>query len=329
MKNILITGGAGFIGSHLVKFFVTKYSHYNIINIDSLTYAGNLSNLSEISDYPNYKFEKLDISDYENVQRLFKKYKIDGVINLAAESHVDNSIADPFIFAKTNVIGTLSLLQASKNYWNNKFQNKLFYHISTDEVYGSLGPKGLFSESTSYDPHSPYSASKASSDHFVRAFHDTYNLPTMISNCSNNYGPNQYYEKLIPLIIKNIIHNEPITIYGDGKNIRDWLYVKDHIEAIDLIFHSKTIGKTFNIGGNNEMTNNEITEILISKVDKKLGRHKGKSKRLITYVKDRLGHDKRYAIDNSKIKKELGWKPKYSFDDGIDITIDWYLNNLN
>ena len=329
MKNILITGGAGFIGSHLVKFFVTKYTNYNIINIDSLTYAGNLNNLKEISNYPNYNFEKIDISDYENIIKLFKKYKIDGVINLAAESHVDNSIKDPFVFAKTNVMGTLSLLQASKNYWNSDFQNKLFYHISTDEVYGSLDPKGLFNENTPYDPHSPYSASKASSDHFVRAFHDTYNLPTIISNCSNNYGPNQYPEKLIPLIIKNIINNEPITIYGDGENIRDWLYVEDHIRAIDLIFHSKKVGETFNIGGNNEMANNEIVNTLIFKIDNKLGRKVGKSKILIKYVQDRLGHDKRYAIDNSKIKKILGWKPKYSFDSGINKTIDWYLKNLS
>ena len=329
MKNILITGGAGFIGSHLVKFFVTKYSNYNIINIDSLTYAGNLNNLKEISNYPNYKFEKIDISDYENIIRLFKKYKIDGVINLAAESHVDNSIKDPFVFAKTNVMGTLSLLQASKNYLNSDFQNKLFYHISADEVYGSLDPKGLFNENTPYDPHSPYSASKASSDHFVRAFHDTYNLPTIISNCSNNYGPNQYPEKFIPLIIKNIINNEPITIYGDGENIRDWLYVEDHIRAIDLIFHSKKVGETFNIGGNNEMANNEIVNTLIFKIDNKLGRKVGKSKILIKYVKDRLGHDKRYAIDNSKIKKELGWVPKHSFNSGINKTINWYLENLS
>jgi len=329
MKNILISGGAGFIGSHLVKFFIREYSHYNIINVDCLTYAGNLKNLEEISNSPNYKFEKIDICDFKNIEKLFEKHKIDGVINLAAESHVDNSIEDPFIFAKTNILGTLSLLQASKNYWNNDFTNKLFYHVSTDEVYGSLGSKGLFCEKTPYDPHSPYSASKASSDHFVRAFHDTYNLPTVISNCSNNYGPNQYPEKLIPLIIKNIIHNKPITIYGDGKNIRDWLYVEDHIEAINLIFHSKTIGETFNIGGNNEMTNNEITEILISKIDDKLGRCKGKSRSLITYVKDRLGHDKRYAIDNSKIKKELGWTLKYNFSEGIDKTIDWYLKYLD
>ncbi len=329
MKNILVSGGAGFIGSHLVKSFVTKYSHYNIINVDSLTYAGNLNNLKEISNYPNYNFEKIDISDYQNIKKIFKKYKIDGVINLAAESHVDNSIKDPFIFAKTNVMGTLSLLQAAKNYWKNDFKNKLFYHISTDEVYGSLGPKGLFSENTPYDPHSPYSASKASSDHFVKSFYDTYNFPIIISNCSNNYGPNQFPEKLIPLFIKNIVNNSPIAIYGDGTNIRDWLYVEDHVSAIDLIFHKSKIGETYNIGGNNEMTNNKIAEILISKIDKKLKRPDGKSKKLITYVKDRLGHDKRYAIDCSKLHRELGWLPKYSFNTGIDKTIDWYLNNLN
>ena len=329
MKNILVSGGAGFIGSHLVKSFVTKYSHYNIINVDSLTYAGNLNNLKEISNYPNYNFEKIHISDYQNIKKIFKKYKIDGVINLAAESHVDNSIKDPFIFAKTNVMGTLSLLQAAKNYWKNDFKNKLFYHISTDEVYGSLGPKGLFSENTPYDPHSPYSASKASSDHFVKSFYDTYNFPIIISNCSNNYGPNQFPEKLIPLFIKNIVNNSPIAIYGDGTNIRDWLYVEDHVSAIDLIFHKSKIGETYNIGGNNEMTNNKIAEILISKIDKKLKRPDGKSKKLVTYVKDRLGHDKRYAIDCSKLHRELGWLPKYSFNTGIDKTIDWYLNNLN
>lgn len=329
MKNILISGGAGFIGSHLVKFFVTKYSHYNIINVDSLTYAGSLTNLKEISGSPNYKFEKTDICDYKNIKKLFKKHKIDGVINLAAESHVDNSIEDPFIFAKTNVMGTLSLLQASKNYWNNNYHNKIFYHISTDEVYGSLGTKGFFTENTPYDPHSPYSASKASSDHFVRAFHDTYSIPILISNCSNNYGPNQYTEKLIPRFIRNIVNNKPLTIYGDGNNIRDWLYVEDHISAIDMIFHKSKIGETYNIGGNNEMTNNQITEILISKIDKKLGRLDGTSKKLVTYVKDRLGHDKRYAIDSLKIKNELGWEPKYSFNSGIEKTIDWYLNKLN
>ena len=325
MKNVLITGGAGFIGSHLVKFFVKKYPNYNIVNLDNLTYAGNLKNVEEIFDSPNYKFEKMDICDFKNVQKVLKKYSINSVINLAAESHVDRSILDPFSFAKTNVLGTLSLLQACKNYWNTDLKNKLFYHVSTDEVYGSLGPKGVFSEKTSYDPHSPYSASKASSDHFVRAFYDTYKLPIVISNCSNNYGPNQYPEKLIPLFINNIINKKPIPIYGDGKNIRDWLYVDDHISAIDLIFHKSKIGKTYNIGGNNEITNNEIAHILIKKLDEKLKRTKGESLNLIKYIEDRLGHDRRYAIDSSKIKNELGWIPKNSFEIGIEKTINWYL----
>ena len=325
MKNILITGGAGFIGSHLVKFFVKKYPNYNIVNLDNLTYAGNLKNVEEISDSPNYKFEKMDICDFKNVQKVLKKYRINSVINLAAESHVDRSILDPFSFAKTNVLGTLSLLQACKNYWNTDLENKLFYHVSTDEVYGSLGSKGFFSEKTNYDPHSPYSASKASSDHFVRAFYDTYKLPIVISNCSNNYGPNQYPEKLIPLFISNIINKKPIPIYGDGKNIRDWLYVDDHISAIDLIFHKSKIGKTYNIGGNNEITNNEIAHILIKKLDEKLKRTKGESLNLIKYIEDRLGHDRRYAIDSSKIKNELGWIPKNTFKIGIEKTIDWYL----
>ena len=325
MKNVLITGGAGFIGSHLVKFFVKKYPNYNIVNLDNLTYAGNLKNVEEISDSPNYKFEKMDICDFKNVQKVLKKYRINSVINLAAESHVDRSILDPFSFAKTNVLGTLSLLQACKNYWNTDLENKLFYHVSTDEVYGSLGPKGFFSEKTNYDPHSPYSASKASSDHFVRAFYDTYKLPIVISNCSNNYGPNQYPEKLIPLFINNIINKKPIPIYGDGKNIRDWLYVDDHISAIDLIFHKSKIGKTYNIGGNNEITNNEIAHILIKKLDEKLKRTKGESLNLLKYIEDRLGHDRRYAIDSSKIKNELGWIPKNTFKIGIEKTIDWYL----
>jgi len=325
MKNVLITGGAGFIGSHLVKFFVKKYPNYNIVNLDNLTYAGNLKNVEEISDSPNYKFEKMDICDFKNVQKVLKKYRINSVINLAAESHVDRSILDPFSFAKTNVLGTLSLLQACKNYWNTDLKNKLFYHVSTDEVYGSLGSKGFFSEKTNYDPHSPYSASKASSDHFVRAFYDTYKLPIVISNCSNNYGPNQYPEKLIPLFINNIINKKPIPIYGDGKNIRDWLYVDDHISAIDLIFHKSKIGKTYNIGGNNEITNNEIAHILIKKLDEKLKRTKGESLNLLKYIEDRLGHDRRYAIDSSKIKNELGWIPKNTFKIGIEKTIDWYL----
>ena len=329
MKNILITGGAGFIGSHLIKFFVKKYSNYNIINLDNLTYAGNLNNLKEVSDFPNYNFEKIDICDFKNIENVLKKYDIDAVINLAAESHVDRSIKDPFTFARTNVMGTLSLLQACKNHWNSSFKNKLFYHVSTDEVYGSLGDKGFFTEKTNYDPHSPYSASKASSDHFVKAFYNTYKLPVIISNCSNNYGPNQYPEKLIPLFIKNIINNIPIPIYGDGKNIRDWLYVEDHISAIDLIFHKSKIGKTYNIGGNNEITNNQIANVLIDKIDKKLKRRKNESLNLINHIKDRLGHDRRYAIDSSKIKNELGWVPKYTFEIGIEKTIDWYLNNLS
>ncbi len=329
MKNVLITGGAGFIGSHLVKFFVKKYPNYNIINLDNLTYAGDLNNLDEISNFPNYNFVKADICNFKYVEKILKKHKIDSVINLAAESHVDRSIKDPFTFARTNVMGTLSLLQACKNYWRNYFNNKLFYHVSTDEVYGSLGNKGLFTEKTNYDPHSPYSASKASSDHFVRAFHDTYKLPTVISNCSNNYGPNQYPEKLIPLFINNIINNKSIPIYGDGKNIRDWLYVEDHIYAIDLIFHKSKIGKTYNIGGNNEITNNQIANVLIEKLDKKLKRTQGQSLSLIRHIEDRLGHDRRYAIDSSKIKDELGWIPENTFEIGIDKTIDWYLNNLS
>jgi len=328
MKNILITGGAGFIGSHLVKLFVNNYPNYNIINIDNLTYAGDLNNLKEIKDQPNYKFIKQDVCNFFEIKNIFLTEKIDSVIHLAAESHVDRSISDPFSFAKTNVLGTLSLLQASKISWKADFKNKLFYHVSTDEVYGTLGEEGLFTEKTPYDPHSPYSASKASSDHFVRAFYDTYKLPIVISNCSNNYGPNQYPEKLIPLFINNIINNKPIPIYGDGENIRDWLYVKDHVLAIDLIFHNSKIGKTYNVGGNNEISNNEIAKILIKKIDKKLGRNSEESMKLIKYVDDRLGHDRRYAIDSSKIKNELGWEPKYSFDKGIGQTIDWYINKL-
>jgi len=328
MKNVLITGGAGFIGSHLVKFFVKNYPDYNIINIDNLTYAGDLNNLKEIEDQPNYKFIKQDICNFSEIKKIFINEKIDSVIHLAAESHVDRSISDPFSFAKTNVLGTLSLLQASKISWNSDFKNKLFYHVSTDEVYGTLGKEGLFTENTPYDPHSPYSASKASSDHFVRAFYDTYKLPIVLSSCSNNYGPNQYPEKLIPLFINNIINNNPIPIYGDGENIRDWLYVKDHISAIDLIFHNTKIGKTYNIGGNNEISNNEIANILIKKIDERLGRKLDESKQLIKYTDDRLGHDKRYAIDSSKIKNELGWEPKHTFDKGIDKTIDWYINKL-
>ena len=328
MKNILITGGAGFIGSHLVKFFVENYPKYTIINLDSLTYAGNLYNLKEIENKSNYKFIREDICNLTAIKEILEKEKINSIIHLAAESHVDRSITDPFSFAKTNVLGTLSLLEAAKNYWNSDFKNKLFYHVSTDEVYGSLGSEGLFTEKTAYDPHSPYSASKASSDHFVRAFHDTYNLPIVISNCSNNYGPNQYPEKLIPLFINNIINNIAIPIYGNGENIRDWLYVEDHVSAIDLIFHNSKIGKTYNIGGNNEITNNQIADILIKKLDEKLKRTKGESLNLIKYIEDRLGHDKRYAIDSSKIKSELNWSPKHNFEKGIDKTIDWYIKRL-
>ena len=327
MKNILITGGAGFIGSHLIKFFIKNYPRYNIINLDKLSYAGNLSRLKGLNNKSNYKFIQEDICNSEEIKKIFFDEKIDSVIHLAAESHVDRSISDPFTFAKTNVLGTLSLLQASKSYWGVDLENKLFYHVSTDEVYGSLGSKGYFNEETPYNPQSPYSASKASSDHFVRAFHNTYKLPTIISNCSNNYGPDQYFEKLIPLFINNIIKNKPLTIYGDGKNIRDWIYIDDHIHAIDTIFHKSKIGKTYNIGGNYEISNNQITHILINKIDKKLKREEGESLKLIRYIADRLGHDKRYAVDNRKIKKELGWFPIYNFEEGIDKTIDWYLNN--
>ena len=321
MKNILITGGAGFIGSHVVRLFLETSNEDKVYNLDALTYAGNLENLRDIENHPNYSFIHQDIVDLEAVRQVIQNNNITHIVHLAAESHVDRSIKDPLAFVQTNVIGTVNLLQAAKEFWGDSYDDRLFYHVRTDEVYGSLSDTGFFYEDTAYDPRSPYSASKASSDHFVRAYHHTYGLPVVISNCSNNYGPNQYSEKLIPLIIKNIIYNEPITIYGDGKNIRDWLYVEDHVSAIDLIFHKSKIGETYNIGGNNEMTNNEITEILISKIDHKLGRCKGKSRSLITYVKDRLGHDKRYAIDNSKIKKDLGWIPKYNFNDGIDKTI--------
>ncbi len=325
-KNILITGGAGFIGSHVVKRFVSKYPKYNIINIDKLTYAGDLKNVVEVQNKKNYFFENVDICNYDKILKIFESYKISHIINLAAESHVDRSIEDPFIFAKSNVLGTLSLLNAAKTYWKNNFKNKLFYHISTDEVYGSLGKTGLFKETTPYDPHSPYSASKASSDHFVRSFNDTYGLPTLISNCSNNFGPNQYPEKLIPVVIKNIIDGNNIPIYGDGKNIRDWLYVENHVDAIDIIFNSTKYGETYNVGGYNELTNVDLVNILIDTIDKILGNKVGYSKKLISYVKDRPGHDLRYAIDSTKIKKELGWVPNISFEAGIENTVRWYLN---
>jgi len=324
-KNILISGGAGFIGSHVVRLFVNKYPNYNIINIDLLTYAGNLNNLTDINKKSNYFFEKGDICNMQFIESIFDKYNITDIIHLAAESHVDRSIEDPFVFAKTNILGTLTLLEIAKRKWRGK--NSLFYHISTDEVYGSLGDEGLFSETTNYDPHSPYSASKASSDHFVRAYHDTYGLKTLISNCSNNYGPYQFPEKLIPLFISNIINNQNLPVYGDGKNVRDWLFVEDHASAIDLTFHKGSIGETYNIGGFNEWKNIDLIDVLIRTTDQLLGRKQGESKKLITYVKDRLGHDLRYAIDASKIHDELGWSPSLQFEEGIKRTVAWYLDN--
>ena len=327
MKNILVTGGAGFIGSHLVRLLVNKYPEYHIINMDVLTYAGNLENLKDVEDKDNYTFVKCDICDLKKVSQIFEEYKIDSVIHLAAESHVDRSIEDPFSFAQTNVMGTLSLLQAAKEHWNSNFTNKLFYHISTDEVYGSLGEEGFFTENTKYDPHSPYSASKASSDHFVRAFHDTYGLPSVISNCSNNYGSYQFPEKLIPLFINNIVHNKPLPVYGKGENIRDWLFVDDHARAIDVIFHNGKLGDTYNIGGFNEWKNIDLIKVIIKTVDQLLGREEGTSDKLITYVKDRAGHDLRYAIDSKKLKDELGWEPSLQFEEGIEKTVAWYLEN--
>ena len=324
-KNILISGGAGFIGSHVVRLFVNKYLNYNIINIDLLTYAGNLNNLTDINKKSNYFFEKGDICNMQFIESIFDKYNITDIIHLAAESHVDRSIEDPFVFAKTNILGTLTLLEIAKRKCKGK--NTLFYHISTDEVYGSLGDEGLFSETTNYDPHSPYSASKASSDHFVRAYHDTYGLKTLISNCSNNYGPYQFPEKLIPLFISNIINNQNLPVYGDGKNVRDWLFVEDHASAIDLTFHKGSIGETYNIGGFNEWKNIDLIDVLIRTTDQLLGRKQGESKKLITYVKDRLGHDLRYAIDASKIHDELGWSPSLQFEEGIKRTVAWYLDN--
>ncbi|MGG8497334.1 dTDP-glucose 4,6-dehydratase [Tenacibaculum sp. TC6] len=327
MRNILITGGAGFIGSHVVRLFVKKYSDYHIINLDALTYAGNLENLRDIENRLNYTFIKGDICNYDLVKNIFQEYKIEAVIHLAAESHVDRSIKDPFSFAKTNILGTLSLLQAAKNYWKSNLNNKLFYHISTDEVYGTLGNSGFFTENTAYDPHSPYSASKASSDHFVRAFYDTYNLPIIVSNCSNNYGSYQFPEKLIPLFINNICNNKPLPVYGNGENVRDWLYVEDHAKAIDLIFHKGKIGDTYAIGGCNEWRNIDLVKVLIKTVDKLLGRTEGTSEKLITFIKDRAGHDYRYAIDATKLKDELGWKPSLQFEEGIEKTVQWYLKN--
>lgn len=326
-KNILITGGAGFIGSHVVRLFVNNYPNYHIVNLDALTYAGNLENLTAIEQAANYIFVKGDITDETFINQLFQQYQFEGVIHLAAESHVDRSITDPLAFAKTNILGTMILLNAFKNLWKSDWIGKRFYHISTDEVYGSLGETGLFTETTSYDPNSPYSASKASSDHFVRAYGETYGLPYVISNCSNNYGPNQFPEKLIPLFIHNIIHQKPLPVYGDGKYTRDWLYVVDHAVAIDLLFHQGKNHETYNIGGFNEWQNIELIKILCQQMDEKLGRPEGTSAKLITYVKDRPGHDLRYAIDATKINKELGWKPSVSFEEGLSKTIDWYLSN--
>jgi dTDP-glucose 4,6-dehydratase len=327
MKNILVTGGAGFIGSHLVRLLVNTYPNYHIVNMDVLTYAGNLENLKDIEAKDNYTFVKCDICDVKKVSQVFEEYKINSVIHLAAESHVDRSIEDPFSFAQTNVMGTLSLLQAAKEYWGGNFTNKLFYHVSTDEVYGSLGEEGYFTEETAYDPHSPYSASKASSDHFVRAFADTYGLPTVISNCSNNYGSYQFPEKLIPLFINNIVHNKPLPVYGKGENVRDWLFVNDHARAIDVIFHKGKLGETYNIGGFNEWKNIDLIKVMIKTVDRLLVREEGASDKLITYVTDRAGHDLRYAIDSTKLKDELGWEPSLQFEEGIEKTVTWYLKN--
>lgn len=337
MKNILITGGAGFIGSHVVRLFVNKYPQYNIINLDALTYAGNLANLKDVEERPNYAFVKTDICDFERMCNIMQQYAIDGIIHLAAESHVDRSIKDPFTFARTNVMGTLSLLEAARRYWNGNWADKRFYHISTDEVYGALeldrpeppAPYGseFFTESTPYTPHSPYSASKASGDHFVRAYHDTYGMPTVVTNCSNNYGPYQFPEKLIPLFINNIRQGKPLPIYGKGENVRDWLYVEDHARAIDVIFHNGKEGNTYNIGGADEWKNIDIVRLIIRTADRLLGNPAGASDHLITYVTDRPGHDLRYAIDSSKLKNELGWHPTTQVEEGIEKTVRWYLDN--
>lgn len=326
-KNIIITGGAGFIGSHVVRLFVNKYPDYNIINVDKLTYAGNLENLTDIEKAPNYTFEKVDIVKSEEVEALFEKYKVDGIIHLAAESHVDRSITNPNEFIFTNVVGTANLLNSAVKHWKDNMEGKLFYHVSTDEVYGSLDDGGYFLETTSYDPQSPYSASKASSDHFVRAYHNTYKLPVVISNCSNNYGPNQFPEKLIPLVFNNILKKKTIPVYGKGENIRDWLYVIDHARAIDEIYHNGKLGDTYNIGGNNEWQNIDLVRLFCRVMDKKLGRSEGESEKLISFVTDRAGHDLRYAIDSSKLQSELDWKPSVTFEEGLEKTVDWYLEN--
>jgi dTDP-glucose 4,6-dehydratase len=327
IKTIIITGGAGFIGSHVVRLFVTRYPNYKIINLDALTYAGNLENLKDIEQSPNYSFEKVNLLDAEELERVFQQHQPDGVIHLAAESHVDRSILSPLDFVYTNVVGTVNLLNTAKKAWAGNYEGKLFYHVSTDEVYGALGDTGFFTETTPYDPHSPYSASKAASDHFVRAYHDTYGMPAVVSNCSNNYGPYHFPEKLIPLFINNIIHKKPLPVYGDGLYTRDWLFVKDHATAIDLVFHKGKNGDTYNIGGFNEWKNIDLVKLLCKLMDEKLGREAGESEKLITYVKDRPGHDRRYAIDATKINRELGWKPSVTFEEGLSQTIDWYLSN--
>ena len=326
-KTILITGGAGFIGSHVVRLFVQKYPNYRIINLDSLTYAGNLENLQDIESAENYTFHKADIRDKDAMDEVFNTYQPDGVIHLAAESHVDRSITDPLAFVYTNVIGTANLLEAAKRIWAGNYEGKRFHHISTDEVFGALGETGFFTEETKYDPHSPYSASKASSDHFVRAYHDTYGLPIVMTNCSNNYGPNHFPEKLIPLCILNILNNKPLPIYGDGKYTRDWLFVVDHARAIDQVFHQAETGTSYNVGGFNEWKNIDLVRELCRQMDTKLGRPPGTSEKLIEFVKDRPGHDLRYAIDANKIKDELGWEPSVTFEEGLSLTIDWFLNN--